>query len=333
MARNKKGRLVNGILLLDKPSGISSNAALQKVKRLYQAQKAGHTGSLDPLATGVLPVCLGEATKVSHFLLDADKRYRAKCILGAVTTTGDSEGDILEQFSIPDINKDELLAVLASFEGAQNQTPPMYSALKHNGRPLYEYARKGIEIERKSRPITLFEVKLINFSIHPADSQAQSFIEIEVHCSKGTYIRTLCEDIGKKLGCGAYISQLRRLKSGPFLLSQSITIDELYEQFNSSEVQLKSAQQPLSVEQVEKVDALLLPADTAIQEFSRIDLDELQYQQIQNGINIEVKSEYTAIVEKQNSEQYFRLYFNNKLVALSIWLAPNFFKPKRLLFL
>ncbi len=319
MARRKKGRLVNGILILDKPSGISSNSALQKIKRLFQAQKAGHTGSLDPLATGVLPICLGEATKVSHYLLDAEKRYRAKCRLGSVTTTGDSEGDVIDSKPIPELNKTQILALLASFEGEQDQTPPMFSALKHKGRPLYEYARKGIEIERKSRRIHLFSIQLMNYSLSDQDT---SFIEIEVHCSKGTYIRTLCEDIGLKIGCGAHITALRRIDSGPFSLAQSITIEQLYEQFDSDEV--------LTPEKQVKMDQLLLPTDTAIQTIPALELNESQYKQIQHGIPIElpIKNSTQSI-----TSEHYRLYFNHILIALAILDKDHYLKPKRLIFL
>ena len=317
MARRKKGRLVNGILVLDKPTGISSNTALQKIKRLYQAQKAGHTGSLDPLATGVLPICLGEATKVSHYLLDADKRYRAKCTLGSVTTTGDSEGDILDKKSVPALTETQIINLLASFEGEQEQTPPMFSALKHNGRPLYEYARKGIEIERKSRQITLFEVKLLNFSISNKESDEADFIEIEVHCSKGTYIRTLCEDIGRAIGCGAHISALRRIDSGPFSLSQAITIEQLYEQFNPDNV--------LNESQQKQLDKLLLPVETAIEQFPAVILNEEQCKQIQHGMILEI----TPTIISDN----YRLYFDNTLIALAILDENKHLKPKRLLFL
>jgi len=320
MARRKKGRLVNGILILDKPSGISSNSALQKVKRLFQAQKAGHTGSLDPLATGVLPICLGESTKVSHYLLDAEKRYRAKCKLGSVTTTGDSEGEVIDSKPIPEFNETQIIALLASFEGEQDQTPPMFSALKHNGRPLYEYARKGIEIERKSRRIHLFSIQLIRYSL---TDQASSFIEIEVHCSKGTYIRTLCEDIGAKMGCGAHITALRRIDSGPFSLSQAITIEQLYEQFNPDE--------ELTLEKQVKMDQLLLPTDTAIQNIPAVDLNESQYKHIQHGIRIELPKQ-TLISENIVSENY-RLYFNHILIALATLDDDNYLKPKRLIFL
>jgi len=316
MARRRKGRPVNGILVLDKPAGMTSNKALQKVKHLFNAQKAGHTGSLDPLATGVLPLCLGEATKVSHYLLDANKRYRAKCILGAVTTTGDSDGDIIAHRPVPELSENELLALLSSFEGAQMQTPPMYSALKHNGRPLYEYARKGIEIERKSRPITLFDIILIDYSI-TSDRSEPDYIEIEVQCSKGTYIRTLCEDLGEKIGCGAHISILRRIESGPFLLSQAISLDALFDQFDSDE--------PLDEQSFNTMDQLLLATDTAIQQIPAININEQDFKRIQHGMSIDVQPDMV-------SDDY-RLYYNNSLIALAISDNDKQLKPKRLLFL
>lgn len=320
MARRKKGRPVNGILVLDKPRGITSNAALQKVKWLFQAQKAGHTGSLDPLATGVLPICLGETTKVSHFLLDANKRYKARCILGAVTTTGDSDGDIIESFKIPEYSEDKILSCLKGFIGQQNQTPPMYSALKHNGRPLYEYARQGIHIERKSRQIQIFEIKLLGYYISH-DTDTESFIEIEVLCSKGTYIRSLCEDIGQSLGCGAYISSLRRLESGPFKLEESITIDDLVDNFGDFTT--------LNEDKQRQMDALLLPTDRAIESLPSVSLEQAQFDRITQGQSITA----TGIKQYQTDEQYFRLYFNNTLIALAILSQDNQLKPKRLLFL
>ncbi len=319
MARIKKGRLVNGILVLDKPTGITSNAALQKVKRLYKAQKAGHTGSLDPLATGVLPICLGEATKISHYLLDADKRYRAKCILGAVTTSGDSDGEIIDTKPVPNITKNQLLELLASFEGEQDQTPPMFSALKHNGRPLYEYAREGIVIERKPRKITLFEVTLLDFSI-TKDECVPDFIEIEVYCSKGTYIRTLCEDIGQSLGCGAYISALRRIDSGPFSLTQAISLEQLYAQFDPEQA-LDEAQQI-------QLDEKLLPVDTAIKQFPLVALNKEQLEQIQHGMTIEFND-----CGGDTKAHNYRLYYENTLIALAVLDNNNHLKPKRLLFL
>ena len=324
MARKKKGRLVNGILVLDKPTGITSNRALQKVKRLFNAQKAGHTGSLDPLATGVLPICLGEATKVSHYLLDANKSYRAKCILGTVTTSGDSDGDIIGQEPVPLINQQDLLELIASFEGSQEQTPPMYSALKHNGRPLYEYARKGIEIDRKSRSITIFNIKLLSSCIE-TQANKESFIEIEVQCSKGTYIRTLCEDIGKKIGCGAHIGALRRIDSGPFLLSQAITMDELLEKYSLDETLDTPTNQQLDPILFDSMDKLLLPTDTAIKQFPAITINEQEYSRIQQGMTINIQPDI-------KSDDY-RLYYDNRLICIAILDEHQQLKPKRLLFL
>lgn len=288
---------------------MTSNSALQQVKRLYQAQKAGHTGSLDPLATGVLPLCFGEATKVSHYLLDSDKTYIAKCILGSVTTTGDSDGEIIANEPVPELNQQQILSLLSSFSGNQQQTPPMYSALKHKGRPLYEYARKGIVIERKSRPITIFDIKLIDYSC------TENFIEIEVHCSKGTYIRTLCEDIGQTLGCGAHISSLRRIQSGPFSLQQSITLDELIA-LHDNDIEYNH------------LDKLLLPTDNAIQNIPAVYLDEQQYDAIIHGHSIACESSFLS----EKSPDY-RLYYKDKLLALAILKNKDQLQPKRLLFL
>ncbi len=312
MARRRKGRLVNGILILDKPAGITSNKALQTVKRLFNAQKAGHTGSLDPLATGVLPICLGEATKVSHYLLDANKAYRAKCMLGAVTTTGDSDGDIIEHKAVPQLSEGDLLTLLTAFEGHQEQTPPMFSALKHNGRPLYEYARKGIVIERKSRPVTIHGITLIDFSF-TADSP---FIEIEVQCSKGTYIRTLCEDIGQKIGCGAYISALRRIASEPFSLSQAIRLDELPQY---------AADEPADDRDFSALDTLLLPVDSALQRFPAVKINASELERIQHGMTIDIQPELTA--------SDYRLYYDDTLIALAVVDEFQQLRPKRLLFL
>jgi tRNA pseudouridine55 synthase len=221
MARKKKGRDVHGILLLDKSIGVSSNRALQEVKRLYNANKAGHTGSLDPLATGLLPVCFGEATKVSAYLLDQDKRYQVVVQLGVVTDTGDAEGAILQTSSVASFPKSELESCLKAFVGAIDQVPPMYSALKHQGKKLYEYARAGLTIERKSRRITIYALELIDYQ--------QDQLVLDVHCSKGTYIRTLAEDIGQALGCGGTVNKLRRLSVGSFSINQAHTIEQLQE--------------------------------------------------------------------------------------------------------
>jgi tRNA pseudouridine55 synthase len=239
-------RPIDGVLLLDKPAGLSSNQALQQVKHLFQAAKAGHTGSLDPFATGLLPICLGEATKFSHFLLDADKAYRATLQLGATSTTGDTEGEIIPGGSI-NFTQAALLTVLGQFTGPISQVPPMHSALKHEGKALYEYARAGVEIERAARCVTIHSLAMLQ--------QIDTQMEIEVSCSKGTYIRTLAEDIGRQLGCGAYLRQLRRIASGDFNLVQAVTLTQL------------------EVMTMEQRDACLLPPDTLLQRLPSITLD------------------------------------------------------------
>ena len=216
---NPNLRRVNGILLLDKPAGVTSNAALQTVKRLYAARKAGHTGSLDPLATGLLPLCFGEATKVSGFLLDADKDYQVTCQLGVRTTTGDAEGDILQERSTEGITAQQFTSMLDEFSGKIEQIPPMYSALKHKGERLYKLARQGIEVEREARQVTIYSLDLVHFEA--------PLVELRVRCSKGTYVRTLVEDIGERLGCGAHVAKLRRLGVGPFDSAGIIGMDQL----------------------------------------------------------------------------------------------------------
>ena len=240
-------RNIDGVLLLDKPLGISSNQALQIVKRLYQAAKAGHTGSLDPLASGLLPICLGEATKFSHFLLDADKSYRALVTLGSTTTTGDAEGEVLARLLVT-TTQPELEAALKKMVGDILQVPPMYSALKHGGKALYEYARDGVEIAREPRPVTIHAIQLERF-------EGEQF-EMVVLCSKGTYIRTLAEDIGKLLGCGAHLGGLRRLTTAHFNLQDAVTIEQL---------------EQMSLEQRDEV---LLTADAAIEDLPQVTLDD-----------------------------------------------------------
>ncbi len=219
MARRRRGLPVNGVLLLDKPQGLSSNHALQRVRRLFQAQKAGHTGTLDPMATGLLPICLGEATKFSAHLLEADKVYHTRVELGVMTDTGDAEGTVIERREVPALDEAAVKNVIARFHGEIDQVPPMYSALKHQGRKLYELAREGQHVERAARRITVYDARLTAFD--------QNAFEFEVRCSKGTYIRTLAEDIGLALGCGAHISALRRLETGPFDATAMWTIDAL----------------------------------------------------------------------------------------------------------
>ncbi len=242
-------RAIDGVLLLDKPLGYSSNQALQQVKRLYQAAKAGHTGSLDPLATGLLPVCLGEATKFSHFLLDADKSYRALIQLGSTTTTGDAEGEVLTRAQV-NVSPALLQETLSKFVGPIEQVPPMYSALKHQGKALYEYARDGQEVARLARLITIFDIKLNNFD------QASNRAEIDVVCSKGTYIRTLAEDIGQALGCGAHLAGLRRLTTAHFSLQNAYTLEQL------------------EAMSLDERDEALLPAESSVQDLPSVELDD-----------------------------------------------------------
>lgn len=239
-------RDISGVILLDKPLGFSSNQALQKVKHLLQAAKAGHTGSLDPLASGLLPLCFGEATKFSHFLLDADKSYRALVKLGSTTTTGDAEGEVLTTSTV-EVTAQQLDEVLKNLTGDIKQTPPMYSALKHQGKALYEYARQGVEIERASRDVTIYRIDLHSFE----DNQ----LDITVACSKGTYIRTLAEDIGAALGCGAHLAALRRLSAGHFELEDAITL-EAFEALSISDR-----------------DACLLPVDATIDTLPSVVID------------------------------------------------------------
>jgi len=235
-SRNR-GRDISGVLLLDKPLGLSSNKALQEVKNLLFARKAGHTGSLDPLATGLLAICFGEATKVANYIFDADKHYRATAKLGQTTTTGDLEGDILDEKPVPEFDQAQLESILDAFTGEIMQVPPMYSALKHKGEPLYKLARQGIEIEREPRPVTIYSLKLVEFS--------SDTFTVDVVCSRGTYIRTLLEDIGLKMGCGAHVTALRRTALGPFDEDDMVTMDVLRDAEQNDRVALNNYVRPM----------------------------------------------------------------------------------------
>ncbi|MCO6413545.1 MAG: tRNA pseudouridine(55) synthase TruB [Thiogranum sp.] len=275
--RRIKGRDVHGILLLDKPSGITSNDALQQVKRLYFAKKAGHTGSLDPLASGVLPICLGEATKISAFLLDADKRYRVRCQLGVRTETGDAEGAVVETRPVEDYSATQLEAVFDAFRGNIEQVPPMYSALKHQGQRLYKLARQGIEVERESRPVVIYALTLTG--------RGSDWIDIEVHCSKGTYVRTLAEDIGEKLGCGAHVSVLRRTGVGPYGEDGLVTLDALREMHERDK---------------RAMDSLLLPMESALTQWPEVNLSADAAFYLQQG--------QPVLVPRAPTQGWVRLY-------------------------
>ena len=260
MARRRRGRPVNGILVLDKPLGVSSNQALQTAKRLYFAAKAGHTGSLDPLATGVLPLCFGEATKFSQYLLDADKAYQSTFVLGTVTDTGDAEGRVLETADASGISEADVCAALDSFRGEIEQVPSMFSAIKQDGQPLYKLARQGKEVERKSRRVVIKQLELRDYRSNSDSSGAAPEVDIYLECSKGTYVRSIAEDLGKLLGCGAYVSALRRTKAGPFGIEDCVTLTTL-EGLKANE-------------QLAQMDALLKPADTAIKGLPLVELSE-----------------------------------------------------------
>ena len=256
--RSKKGRPINGVVLVDKHQGESSNHILQQVKRLFNAQKAGHTGALDPLATGMLPICLGEATKFSQFLLDADKTYRVRAQLGVRTDTSDADGEVVQVRPIA-VTEAQLLTALEPFRGAINQVPSMFSALKYQGKPLYEYARKGIEIERPARPIHIYRLDLLAFS--------GDFIELEVHCSKGTYIRSLIDDLGEVLGCGAHVTMLHRTQVADYPSEQMLSVAALRE---------IRGETPAEEADFTGLDALLLPLDSPVASLPKVMADGTQ---------------------------------------------------------
>jgi tRNA pseudouridine55 synthase len=252
-----RGRAIHGILLLDKPQGLSSNQALQRVRHALGAAKGGHTGALDPLATGMLPLCFGEATRLAGLLLTSDKAYLTEARLGARTTTGDAEGELIDERPVPDLDASQIEQVLARFRGDIEQVPPMYSALKHQGRTLYSLARKGVEVERAARRVRIHDLR--------CNGASADRLQLEVTCSKGTYIRTLVEDIGEALGCGAHVSALRRTWVAPFQGQPMHALDELL------------ALDPAGLE------ALLLPTDAGLASLPRLDLDDVDSENLTCG--------------------------------------------------
>ncbi len=266
MTKRRKGRPVNGVLLLDKPHGLSSNHALQAVKRLYFAQKAGHTGALDPLATGMLPICLGEGTKFSQFLLDTDKKYQVTAKLGIRTTTSDGGGEVVSERPVS-VSDEQLNDALNSFRGTTKQVPSMYSALKHQGKPLYKYAREGIEVPREARDITVFSLELLRFE--------HEEVELTIHVSKGTYIRTIVDDLGELLGCGAHVANLRRLAVGSYPIDKMVTLPQLealLEQANSE-----------GTTPSELLDPLLLPMQSAVEGMPIVYVDDMSANFLRHG--------------------------------------------------
>ncbi|GGW89424.1 tRNA pseudouridine(55) synthase TruB [Alteromonas halophila] len=267
MARRRKGRAINGIVLLDKPLGGSSNQLLQKVRWLYKAQKAGHTGALDPLASGMLPLCLGEATKFSQFLLDADKSYDVTATLGVRTTTSDADGEVVAEEKV-DVTDEQVKQACESYIGDSKQVPSMFSALKHQGKPLYFYARQGIEVEREARDITIFALEITRIALPEVD--------MRVHCSKGTYIRSLVDDIGQQLGCGAFVSKLHRTQVADYPADKMVSIDSLIALSEQAEDGDFAA-----------LDELLLPMDTAVTRLPRVTINDAQRQRFDNGQSVE----------------------------------------------
>jgi len=248
MARRRRGRDVSGILVLDKPQGMTSSDAVQKVKRLFNAEKVGHTGALDPLATGVLPLCFGEATKFSQYLLNSDKKYWTRIRLGVATDTGDSDGQVVETRPVQGVDVARIETALEQFRGEIEQIPSMFSAIKHQGQPLYKLARQGIEVEREARAVTIHSNRLLAF--------AGDELELEIHCSKGTYIRTIAQDLGAALGCGAHVTALRRLAAGPYGETDMVTLAALE-----------------AADQAER-DGFLLPVDSVVEGWPEVRLND-----------------------------------------------------------
>lgn len=301
MARpRKRGRDIDGILLLDKPQGMSSNDIMQQVKRLFQANKAGHTGALDPLATGMLPICFGEATKFSQYLLDSDKHYLVVAKLGERTDTSDAEGQVVATRAVT-VTTAQILTALEAFRGELMQLPTMFSALKYQGKPLYEYARAGITVEREARPICIFQLDFIDYQA--------PYLTLQVHCSKGTYIRTLIDDLGEHLGCGAHVSMLRRTAVADYPSEKMISWQQL---------QTFAEQQDLA-----QLDQHLLPMDTAVSRLPLLQLDSEQAKAIGFGQRIKFANE-------QGLSGQVRLFFGQDFLGVALIDPHNIIRPQRL---
>lgn len=299
--RKKRGRNIDGIVVLNKATGLSSNAALQQVKHLFEARKAGHTGSLDPLATGVLPLCLGEATKVSQYLLDSDKGYRARIKLGVRTDSGDSEGNVLEEHDASAIERQDIEVALPRFRGEIEQLPPMHSALKKDGVPLYKLARQGKTVEREPRRVTIYRCELTAFE--------GGELELEVECSKGTYIRTIADDLGQALGCGAHIIALHRTKAGAFTEQDCIGIEALI---------LEKERNGL-----DGLDQFLIPMDEAVADFPAVILPEITAGFVKNG--------QAVLVRHLPADGLVRLYEEEQFIGIGCIDDEGKVAPKRLI--
>ncbi len=299
--RNAKGRDINGIILLDKDTGLSSNATLQKVKRLFFAKKAGHTGALDPLASGILPICLGQATKVAGFLLNDDKRYFVRGQLGQTTDTLDCEGEITAIKNFEQISEAQVLDTALSFQGDIEQVPPMYSALKKDGQPLYKLARQGIEIERKARSVTIHKLDFLGYE--------NGIISLEVSCSKGTYIRSLIADIGEKLGCGAHVIELRRTGFAHIDITQAIKFADLETLIGDTDADF------------EQLDAKIFPSEAMLPSIHSVTIDKQQSIDIRYGRKIKIENQADNLVKM----------FDENTIFLGIGQIENgYLQPKRL---
>lgn len=299
--RRRQGRDLTGIVLLDKPVGMGSTEVLQRVKNLFQARKAGHTGSLDRLASGLLPICFGEATKVSGFLLEADKRYRSTFRLGVVTSTGDAEGEVLEERVPPAFDRKKILRVLAEFTGEIEQVPPMHSAIKHQGQRLYKLAHQGLTVEREPRTVTIHRLELIE--------HGNGRLQVEVDCSKGTYIRTLAEDIGERLGSGASVETLHRLGAGPFDASDMVPLAELEERAENG---------------LECLDEVLLPIESAVAHWPGVSLPD--------GVAYYLRRGQPVLVPHAPTEGWVRIFAgNDRFVGVGEVLDDGRVAPRRLM--
>lgn len=300
MSRKRKGRDINGILLLDKPAGYSSNQAVQKVRWLLRARKAGHTGSLDPFATGMLPICLGEASKTAGFMLGASKTYVAEAVLGIATETGDTEGEVTERQPAPDVSPLDIEAVMQEFLGNTVQTPPMYSALKHQGQPLYKLARAGREVEREARPVTIH-------SLEPLD-WAPPVLTFRVHCSKGTYVRTLAEDIARQLGSCAHLKALRRLSVEPFEEGDMTPLEAVEEAVEAG-----------------TADGLIRPVDDGLREWPIVELNDADAVRFSHGNPVAVAT---------GKAGFARVYHAaGKLLGIGEVTPARLLKPRRIMHL
>ncbi len=301
--RRTKGRDISGLLLLDKPEGLTSNRALQDVKNIFFAKKAGHTGSLDPIATGILPICFGEATKFSQFLLNTDKKYLVTCKLGEKTNSADRQGEVIATAIVPKLNEKQILKELDKFLGKSEQIPPMHSAIKIDGQPLYKLAHQGKEVARKPRPIEVYSFKLID--ILSADK-----LLLEVHCSKGTYVRTLIENLGDNLGCGAHVTELRRTGFGDFDISETVTIDKI------KELHAKD-------DKFAELNKLVLPVFDTLRDFDIIELSSDEKFYITQGQAI--RTNETAKTD------LVRMFQGQEFIGVGEILDDGRLSPKRLI--